>query len=408
MNLLVFSDLYPTLAQKSGYFVYNQLKELANYVNVSVMVPRGLPVTYRSLYRPHGIRKELEFISALIKEPFPNSYEAGLVTPFFKLPTKHLLFCQGKFYMLQNKRIVRAAVESFRPDLVYSHQIFPSGAIGYYIKRKFGIPYIVYEHGVDVIGKKTGQGWALRNKLNLNFAQKVLEDASAVLTNTVRMKDVLLNTFKNLRVIVNHLGCNANNQRLFGEKTRTQDGSFNIVSLCYFEPRKGIQYAIRAINELRKRGHDIQYDIYGNGLYEAELRRITTAYNLQECVKFRGFLPNDQAVEVLSNYHLFLLPSWNEAFGVVYLEALAAGIPAIGCMGEGPEEINLYGNIIFMVPPRDVDALADMIEEVKRAYATVADRVALGQRVINEEFTWKKSAESVFEIISSIIGKAHA
>jgi teichuronic acid biosynthesis glycosyltransferase TuaC len=56
------------------------------------------------------------------------------------------------------------------------------------------------------------------------------------------------------------------------------------------------------------------------------------------------------------------MPSVDEAFGVAYVEAMACGVPAIGCDGEGgPEEIAAAGPGIVTVPPRDPPALADAI-----------------------------------------------
>ncbi len=67
------------------------------------------------------------------------------------------------------------------------------------------------------------------------------------------------------------------------------------------------------------------------------------------------------------------MPSVDEAFGVAYIEAMAGGVPAIGCRGEdGPEEIAAAGGGIVLVPARDVRALADRID------ALLADRAVAG------------------------------
>src|SRR5437763_1899653 len=69
---------------------------------------------------------------------------------------------------------------------------------------------------------------------------------------------------------------------------------------------------------------------------------------------------------------LFVLPSVDEALGVAYLEAMAGGVPAVGCRGEaGPEEIAAAGGGIVLVPPRSPAALAETID------ALLSDRAGL-------------------------------
>ena len=88
---------------------------------------------------------------------------------------------------------------------------------------------------------------------------------------------------------------------------------------------------------------------------------------------------------------LFVMPSVAEAFGVAYIEAMAAGVPAIGCAGEdGPEEIAASGGGIELVAPRDPRGLAATIDALLR---DPARRTALGVRArdtVGREFTWER------------------
>jgi glycosyltransferase involved in cell wall biosynthesis len=402
MDILIISDLYPTATIKSGYFVYNQIKELSKYSNVSVVIPRELPMTYRNLFTIGGIHKEIECLSRLKKEPAPNSYKVGEIKPFLKLPGKHFCFAQSKLFILQNKKAIDIIVNQFKPNMVYAHQIIPSGGIAYYIKKEYGIPFIVYEHGVDIMNANSGQGFALRNRFNFDFSRNVLEAASHILTNSQRVKDELLRFFNGIKVSINHLGVNFKRYRDFNERDKTKKGRFSMVSLCYFEERKGIQDNILAVMELLNKGYDIYYDIYGNGAYENKLKQLVDVNHLADHISFKGFLHNEDVIDTLSKYDLFSLPSWEEAFGVVYLEALAAGIPAIGTQKEGPEEINRYGDIIYTVPRSNIMALAGRIEGLIEDYNSSKERVVLGQRILLEEFNWSKNIESLLKTIDCI------
>ena len=87
-----------------------------------------------------------------------------------------------------------------------------------------------------------------------------------------------------------------------------------------------------------------------------------------------------------------MLPSTDEAFGVAYVEAMAAGVPAIGCRGEdGPEEIAAAGGGIELVAPRDPAALASSLDALLSDPARAgADARARARETVLRSFTWER------------------
>ena len=97
--------------------------------------------------------------------------------------------------------------------------------------------------------------------------------------------------------------------------------------------------------------------IVGDGPERARLEAIAGPN-----VEFRGALPPEEALRVARQAGVFVMPSVEEAFGVAYIEAMAAGVPAIGRTGEpGPEEIAACGGGMTLVGPGE---LAPAIEAV--------------------------------------------
>jgi len=90
-----------------------------------------------------------------------------------------------------------------------------------------------------------------------------------------------------------------------------------------------------------------------------------------------------------------VLPSVDEAFGVAYVEAMAAGVPAIGCLGEpGPEEIAAAGGGIRLVPPGDPETLA---AEIRALVDDPGWRRELGEAAratVASEFTWERCGQA--------------
>jgi teichuronic acid biosynthesis glycosyltransferase TuaC len=99
-------------------------------------------------------------------------------------------------------------------------------------------------------------------------------------------------------------------------------------------------------------------------------------------------LPHEAALEQLRHATLMAMPSVDEAFGVAYVEALAAGVPAIGCAEEpGPREIAAAGEGMLLVKSGDIAALADTIAGVVEAGSPRLREAALET---GRAFSWER------------------
>ena len=128
------------------------------------------------------------------------------------------------------------------------------------------------------------------------------------------------------------------------------------------EYEKGHRVAIAAMRKIVDVVPDAQLMIVGSGSLEEELRGQVEALRLSANVEFTGH--RTQIFEIMSNIDLLLIPSYNEAFGHVVLESIAAGVPLLASRsGAFPEilENGKYGNL---VNPSDPDALADAALDV--------------------------------------------
>ena len=143
------------------------------------------------------------------------------------------------------------------------------------------------------------------------------------------------------------------------EQPALKEPDLTLVTVAHLVARKRHADVVRALWLLRERHPQLRYLIVGDGPEREPLARLAGELGVADRVEFTGQLPREEALARARAGHVFVMPSVDEAFGVAYVEAMAAGLPAVGARGEaGPQEIAAAGDGLRLVPPADVEALA--------------------------------------------------
>lgn len=269
-------------------------------------------------------------------------------------------------------RTLKRARQQFAFELVHAHYAVPAGDA---VRRATsGIPTIVSVHGHDVQGRHAGG----RNvAITLASADLVLANS----TGTARRCREL--GARETRVV--HLGTD------LPPSPPQRPPNPVLVTVGHLAARKRHTDVIRALALLRGRHPRLRYVIVGDGPERQRLGELAHSLVVDDLVEFRGQLPPQHAVAAAWGSTLFVLPSVDEAFGVAYIEAMAAGVPAIGCRGEdGPEEIAAAGGGIVLVPPGDPTTLAVAIESLLRDPARLEALGRQARETVAREFTWEQ------------------
>lgn len=137
-----------------------------------------------------------------------------------------------------------------------------------------------------------------------------------------------------------------------------------VLSVARMYPRKRLEDLLAAAVRLRDRLPDVQVRIVGGGPEQERLSRLHAALGLEDTVHFLGEVPRARLAEEYVNADCFCLPSVQEGFGIVFLEAMAAGLPIVACRAAAVPEVVPDGVAGRLVPPRDPDRLADALEEI--------------------------------------------
>ena len=126
---------------------------------------------------------------------------------------------------------------------------------------------------------------------------------------------------------------------------------------------KNVDITLRALHKSMA-GKDYIFDIVGSGAENGNLHRLVNELGLDDHVVFHGQMKRDDAQHVVRNSDCFIMVSSREAFGLVYVEAMAKGCIVVGTKGQGIDGIVKHGENGFLCKARDVDGLAEVINQI--------------------------------------------
>ncbi len=151
-----------------------------------------------------------------------------------------------------------------------------------------------------------------------------------------------------------------------GDENQGEKGEspLRVVTVGRLHPSKGHQDLLHATAMLVARGCSLRVEIAGGGPYSAELEALIASLGLTGIAKLLGPLSEEAVRDLLRTGDLFVVASHAEALGVVYMEAMALGLPVVGTTTDGALEVVEQGGSGLLVAPGDVAALAAAIEEL--------------------------------------------
>ncbi|MEZ4517524.1 MAG: glycosyltransferase family 4 protein [Chloroflexota bacterium] len=139
------------------------------------------------------------------------------------------------------------------------------------------------------------------------------------------------------------------------------EGVFRLVTTGSVIWRKGFEYALMAMDLLRRRGVPAHLEIIGTGDEDQRLLYTINDLGLQDCVDWLGLLPPAEVVGRLQQADAFLLPSLSEGISNAVLEAMACGLPVVVSDIDGMDEAVNDGVEGLLVPSRDAESMADAL-----------------------------------------------
>jgi phosphatidylinositol alpha-mannosyltransferase len=188
---------------------------------------------------------------------------------------------------------------------------------------------------------------------------------------------------------------------------RWQDGTPNILFVGRIEDRKGLIYLLKAFRLVRRSGHPARLLIVGSGPQEREARRYVMTRGLQN-VQFLGRVSDAEKAQLFRTADIFVSPATGrESFGIVLLEAMAAGAPIVCSDIHGYKGVVQRDRQAILVQPRDHKGLAVGISRLL-SEPELRARMAASGRERASQYSWEHVTAKVEEYYAFVIRRLAA
>ena len=176
------------------------------------------------------------------------------------------------------------------------------------------------------------------------------------------------------------------------QKKDFKSGINRFVFLGSLYKLKNVDITLQALAEVYRDG-DYTFDVIGDGAELSNLKNLTAQLKQEKQVVFHGRQQRDKAQTIMAGADCFVMVSSREAFGLVYLEAMAKGIIPVATTGQGFDGIIVNGENGFLCPSRDVEALKKVLLQMKSLPAEELTRISQNAIATARELTNEKAAE---------------
>ncbi len=164
---------------------------------------------------------------------------------------------------------------------------------------------------------------------------------------------------------------------------------------------KNVDITLRALHKAMYE-KEYTFDVVGSGAEDENLHHIVDELGMGDHVVFHGQKKRDDAQNILRNADCFIMVSSREAFGLVYVEAMAKGCIVIGTEGQGIDGIVKHGENGFLCKARDLDGLAELIKHIINLSQPRLQQISSKAIATAMELTDKKVAEHYINAILNI------
>ena len=298
-------------------------------------------------------------------------------------------------HLARTYRLLRAVGDA--PAVVHCARVIPEGLDGYLSLRLRGTPYICWAHGEELM-------YSRHSRELCGLMRLIYRHAAAIIANSQHTASRLVDFgVPAARVAVARPGVDS---RRFAPAVPgapavrarlAPRGEIVLLTVGRLQRRKGHDLVLQTLSQLGPDSPPLRYVIVGGGPEEERLRRLSTDLGVDDRVVFAGEATPDELPRYYAAADLFVHPNRIErgdfeGFGLVLLEAAAAGLPVIaGATGGTPEAVK-DGTTGVLVSGVSAEELRSVILDLAGSPPRRTAMGEAGRAMVLREFTWERAA----------------
>lgn len=337
MRILFCNYEYPPLGGGGGVVNAALARELARRHDVMVLTSRGPGLA--AVSREAGV--------TVVRAPVVMRHQRAVAS-----------FTSMLAYVINGTFVGRALGARRRFDVINTHFALPTGPVGDAVSRFTGVPNVLSVHGGDLYDPSKRSSAHRHAPLRM-AVRRLARRADAVVAQSGDTAENLRRYYApELRPHVIPLGI------AVPPPVDPQRSAFGfarddvlLVSVGRLVARKRVDQLLRALAEIRDPG--IKLLLIGEGPLERELRETADQLGLQGRVFFMGAVDEVTKHELLTVSDLYVSTSEHEGFGLVFLEAMANGLPVVSYDRGGHRDFLHHGRTGYLAPLNNLDAFVD-------------------------------------------------
>ena len=378
-KILILPSWYPSEASPmSGIFIEDQAVVLTKTYDIAVLHPRliGYP----------------ELLSWRIGPRIQQKDDHGLLVysePVLA-PVPHQSCLAYSIYYRKARQGFEKLLNTWgRPEVIHAHVVLPAGWTALRLGQEFSIPVVLTEHSGPF-------SMHLKTDRSQRLVRETLTKVNRVIAVSPFLAAEIQSFHDGLEVEV--IGNVIRTDFFKPEDTAREDlpSRTRFLSIASLLKKKGFIYLLEAAQLLNQRGRiSFEVMIGGDGPERNRLKRHVEVSGLSDQCYFLGPMRRSQVRDQMQRCDVFVLPSLQETFGVVLVEAMACGKPVIATRCGGPEFV-LTEDTGFLVEVGDSRALAAVMERF------ITRAVRFNPASIRQSICERFGENTFLEIISDI------
>lgn len=372
MNILFISQLYPLEenSNKSTPALHYFVREWAKNNTVKVIRPHYY---YEKEIVPADKRSTIDGVEIYSFKP--------LWLPIIKKS------------IISKKKILQLI--DFTPDIIVCHK--NTAYLPFlFLKQHFNVPFVAGIHTTDILFSK--------KSVFKKRQQKAFKNTDLLVYRSKAIRNLFLKSFPEYESHLSHIANSGVPENIIINKKKYVET--NIKKILYVGTLIERKNATKILTALANLPIKFEFSIIGEGENLNKIQKLASELKIQDNITLKGFLPREKVFEQMDNHDFFIMPSINETFGLVYLEAMARGMIVVGMKNTGVDGIIKDGINGFLCEDDSQNNITSKINEVLEQDTNKLQSVINESLQTIKDHTDKKAADSYLQALKNLVNKS--